>query len=37
MYLMPDGVAGVCRALGNRLETRRRAAVPAPAPRRATG
>jgi hypothetical protein len=37
MYLMPEGVAGVCRKLGNRLETRRRTAVPAPAARRAPG
>jgi branched-chain amino acid transport system permease protein len=37
MYLMPDGVAGVCRAFGKRLESRRRAAAPAPAPRRAPG
>ena len=37
MYLMPDGVAGLCRTLGGRLETRRPAARPAPAARRAPG
>jgi branched-chain amino acid transport system permease protein len=37
MYLMPEGVAGVCRTIGNRLETRRRTAVPAPTARRAPG
>jgi branched-chain amino acid transport system permease protein len=37
MYLMPEGVAGVCRTIGNRLETRGRSAAPAPAARRAPG
>jgi branched-chain amino acid transport system permease protein len=37
MYLMPEGLAGVCRNLGNRLETRRPAARRASEPRRAPG
>jgi branched-chain amino acid transport system permease protein len=37
MYLMPQGVAGVCRVLGKRLETRSRTATPAPTARRAPG
>jgi branched-chain amino acid transport system permease protein len=37
MYLKPQGVAGVCRVLGKRLETRSRTATPAPTARRAPG
>ncbi|HEX3973078.1 MAG TPA: branched-chain amino acid ABC transporter permease [Stellaceae bacterium] len=37
MYLMSQGVAGVCRVLGKRLETRSRTATPAPTARRAPG
>ena len=37
MYLMPEGVAGLCRNLGNRIEMRRRPTAPARAPRRAPG
>src|SRR6185437_8115332 len=37
MYLMPDGVAGVCRAISKRLETRSRRPTPAPTTSRAPG
>jgi branched-chain amino acid transport system permease protein len=37
MYLMPDGVAGLCRTIVRRLEPRPRRTTPAPTTRRAPG